>query len=106
MSNFHESAQDIHVEDGHVLKAVLNNVEGEGVEAEFDLNQIIGNVNGEFVWGGENFALSAEEISFEIEEDQPILRAQLYNVDGELIDCVLNLTERIGNNDGEFVFEG
>lgn len=54
MSNFHESAQDIHVEDGHVLKAVLNNVEGEGVEAEFDLNQIIGNVNGEFVWGGES----------------------------------------------------
>lgn len=52
------------------------------------------------------FADSAEEISFDIEEDQPILRAKLYNSDGELIDAVINLTERIGNSDGEFVFDG
>ena len=52
------------------------------------------------------FADSAEDISFEIEEDQPILRASLYNGEGELVDGVINLTERIGNNDGEFVFDG
>ncbi|KAL2206899.1 CVNH domain-containing protein [Sarocladium strictum] len=106
MSNFHESAADITVEDGHILKAVLNNIEGEGCEAEFDLSDCIGNEDGEFVWGGAGFADSAEEISFDIEEDQPILRAKLYNGDGELVDGVINLTERIGNNDGEFVFDG
>jgi hypothetical protein len=52
MSNFHESAADITVEDGHILKAVLNNIEGEGCEAEFDLSECIGNEDGEFVWGG------------------------------------------------------
>jgi hypothetical protein len=57
MSNFHESAEEIHVDDGHVLKAVLNNVDGEGCEAEFDLNEIIGNDNGEFVWGGSGMCL-------------------------------------------------
>lgn len=52
MSNFHESAADVTVEDGHILKAVLNNIEGEGCDAEFDLSECIGNEDGEFVWGG------------------------------------------------------
>lgn len=49
---FHESAQGITVEDGHMLRAELANVEGEFVEAEFDLNDCIGNNNGAFEWGG------------------------------------------------------
>ena len=52
MSNFHESAEDITVEDGHILKAVLNNIEGEGCDAEIDLSECIGNEDGQFVWGG------------------------------------------------------
>lgn len=106
MSNFHLSAEDIHLEDGHILKATLNNIEGEACEAEFDLNDVIGNENGEFVWGGAGFADSAEDVSFDFENDEPILRAKLYNVDGELVDGVLNLGERIGNADGEFAFDG
>lgn len=52
------------------------------------------------------FANSAEEISFELEGDDsvPVLRAQLYNVEGELIEADINLAERIHNNDGEFSF--
>ena len=52
------------------------------------------------------FADSAEEITFELEGDDsvPVLRAQLLNVDGELIDADINLAERINNNDGEFTF--
>ena len=49
---FHHSAQNITVEDGHMLHAELCNVEGEYVEAEFDLNDCIGNDNGAFQWGG------------------------------------------------------
>lgn len=52
------------------------------------------------------FANSAEEISFELEGDDsvPVLRAQLYNVEGELIEADINLAERLHNNDGEFSF--
>lgn len=55
---FHESAQNIRVEDGHMLHAELCNVEGEWVEAEFDLNDCIGNNNGAFHWGGGGKSIS------------------------------------------------
>ncbi|KAM0278278.1 hypothetical protein ACHAQH_005291 [Verticillium albo-atrum] len=105
---FHESAQGITVEDGHMLRAELANVEGEFVEAEFDLNDCIGNSNGSFEWGGGGFANSAEDISFELEGDHgvPILRARLYNVEGEAVDADINLAERLHNNDGAFSFDG
>ncbi|KAL2759968.1 hypothetical protein ACRALDRAFT_1073962 [Sodiomyces alcalophilus JCM 7366] len=104
---FHESATDIRVEDGHVLHALLTNIEGEQVEAEMDLNDIIGNNNGSFEWGGSGFADSAEDISFELEGDDsvPILRAALFNVEGEAIPSDINLAERIHNNDGAFAFD-
>ena len=52
------------------------------------------------------FAESAEEIhlSLESEENLPILRAQLRNSEGELVEANINLSERIGNNNGEFAF--
>jgi hypothetical protein len=44
--SFHHSAQNINVEDGHRLVAQLQTEDGEWVDAEFDLNQILGNDNG------------------------------------------------------------
>jgi hypothetical protein len=44
--SFHVSAHDIRVDDGHILRANLSNNNGDSVEAEIDLNQIIGNNNG------------------------------------------------------------
>ena len=52
--SFHLSAEDIELEDGHILKAKLGNGEGEMVDAELDLNYYIGNDNGSFQWGGES----------------------------------------------------
>jgi hypothetical protein len=46
MPNFHASAQDIRVDDGHILRAILTNAEGNPVEAEYDLNHVIGNDDG------------------------------------------------------------
>jgi len=43
---FHHSAEDIRIDDGHILRARLQNGEGEWVDAEFDLNNHIGNDNG------------------------------------------------------------
>lgn len=46
MPEFHASAEDIHLDDGHILKARLINSDGEHVDAEVDLNDFIGNVDG------------------------------------------------------------
>lgn len=51
MPDFHASAEDIQV-DGSVLKARLIDVEGESHDAEIDLNNILGNDDGSFAWGG------------------------------------------------------
>ncbi|KAL0933835.1 cyanovirin-n family protein [Colletotrichum truncatum] len=103
--SFHGSAQDIRVDDGHILKANLANVDGEWQEAEVNLNDFLGNNNGSFEWGGSGFADSAEDIHFSLEGDNvPILRARLFNVDGEAVDADVNLAERIGNDNGNFSF--
>lgn len=61
---------------------------------------------GTFEWGGKNFAGSAENIHFSVEgnDNVPILRAQLRNIEGDLRDADINLSERIGNNGGSFNF--
>ena len=46
--SFHISAQDVRVEDNHILKASIPNEDGELVEAELDLNTCIGNHDGMF----------------------------------------------------------
>ncbi|KAM7200701.1 Cyanovirin-N [Naviculisporaceae sp. PSN 640] len=105
--SFHLSAEDIHLEDGHILKARLGNGDGEQVDAEFDLNSVIGNNNGNFEWGGADFSHSAEDISFSIEGDEnvPILRARLTDVEGNSEWRDINLSERITNQNGQFAFE-
>ncbi|OHF00959.1 CVNH domain-containing protein [Colletotrichum orchidophilum] len=105
MSNFHLSAQDTRVDDGHILRARLQNGNGDFVDAEINLNDFLGNDDGRFQWGGQGFAQSAEDIRFDLEGDQPILRARLFNIGGEAIDADVNLCERLSNNDGHFHFD-
>ncbi|KAJ5222111.1 uncharacterized protein N7469_010998 [Penicillium citrinum] len=104
--SFHQSAASYELEDGHILKAVLHDAEGEEQDAELDLNAYIGNNDGSFEWGGENFADSAQEIELNTEgdEENPILRAKLGNVEGEEVEADLNLAERIGNDNGTLIF--
>lgn len=68
----------------------------------------VGTWIGQFQWGGHGFTESADNISFKLEgedEDQiPVLRAMLLNVDGEPIPAEVNLAERIENTNGEFYF--
>lgn len=44
--SFHVSASNIRVDDGHILKASVQKIDGEYVEAELDLNTCIGNDDG------------------------------------------------------------
>ena len=45
--SFHYSAEDIRVDDGHILRARLQRADGEWNDAEIDLDNFIGNDNGE-----------------------------------------------------------
>ncbi|OJJ60396.1 hypothetical protein ASPSYDRAFT_42125 [Aspergillus sydowii CBS 593.65] len=104
--SFHESATNIRLEDDHILVADLENEEGESVEATFDLDEVLGNADGQFHWEGGGFSGSASDISFELEGDDsvPVLRATLANEEGEPVEANVNLAERLGNNNGSFNF--
>ncbi|TDZ34327.1 Cyanovirin-N-like protein [Colletotrichum trifolii] len=104
--SFHASAQEIRVDDGHILRAQLANGDGEWNDVEVNLNDFLGNDNGSFQWGGQGFSNSAEDIHFTLEGDDnvPILRARLFNLEGEAVDADVNLSERVGNDNGNFVF--
>lgn len=61
---------------------------------------------GNFFWDGEGFANSAENVHFSIEADgeAAVLRATLFDGEGNGQERDLNLGERIGNNDGNFQY--
>lgn len=105
--SFHHSAEDIKIEDNHILVAKLADSEGEMQDASIDLDEYIGNNDGSFEWDGQNFSGTAEDVEFHIEGDGdvPVLRAKLNNADGEPVDADINLGERIVNDNGAFVFE-
>ena len=44
--SFHYSAQNVRVDDGHMLRASLQKGDGSWNDAEIDLNDHVGNVNG------------------------------------------------------------
>lgn len=48
---FASSAEDIRVDDGHILRARLRNVDGDLVDAEINLDDFIGNDNGMLALG-------------------------------------------------------
>ncbi|KAK6209077.1 Ubiquitin-conjugating enzyme E2 4 [Pestalotiopsis sp. IQ-011] len=102
--NFFATAQELRLEDGHFLRARLQRVDGEWVDAEINLNEHIGNENGSFQWNSSGFANSAEDIYLSVEGTGPVavLRARLRKEDGEWENRDLNLSERLGNNDGGF----
>lgn len=58
------------------------------------------------MWDGEGFSNSAEEIEFTVEADgeAAVLRASLYDAEGNRETRDINLGERIGNNDGNFAY--
>ncbi|OJJ86772.1 CVNH domain-containing protein [Aspergillus glaucus CBS 516.65] len=105
--SFHLTAEDIVIEDNHILKAQLRNGDDELVESTIDLNEHLGNNGGNFHWDGENFSETAQGVHFAIEGDAdvPVLRGNLLGVDGNWDSRDLNLAERVVNNNGQFEFQ-
>ncbi|KAI9644019.1 hypothetical protein NHQ30_007371 [Ciborinia camelliae] len=104
--SFHLSAEDIRVDDNHILRARLRTENGDWEDAEMDLNQVLGNQNGMIHWDGQDFSLTAENVTFHIEggASVPVLRTWLRSIDGEEFSRDVNLAERIGNDNGRFVY--
>ncbi|CCC06682.1 hypothetical protein SMACR_00708 [Sordaria macrospora] len=106
--SFHLSAEDARIEsrDGHTyLYARLRREDGEWNDAQFNLDSVLGNNDGHFQWGGQDFTGSARNISFDPKEgadDQPILRAELEDCNGDWHSRDVNLTEIVENINGEF----
>jgi hypothetical protein len=63
-------------------------------------------ITGSFFWDGEGFGHSAENVHFSIEGDGsvPVLRATLFDSEGNGQERDLNLSERVSNNDGNFEY--
>ncbi|RPA80410.1 Cyanovirin-N [Ascobolus immersus RN42] len=99
------SSEAFELIDGHILRASCKNEEGEWCQSEIDLDQHIGNENGHFIWGGENFSQSAVGINL---EEGHRLTADLVREDGELNTGEarqgIDLNERIGNHNGVLVY--
>ncbi|RBR23781.1 uncharacterized protein FIESC28_03397 [Fusarium coffeatum] len=99
--SFSASAESYHLHDGHILKAVVRNREGEPCESEIDLDQFIGNQDGWFMWDGADWSHSAQDARLE----GTTLTAELPKRDGGYRERQgINLDDRITNNDGVLVF--
>jgi hypothetical protein len=61
---------------------------------------------GHFFWDGSGFSDSAQDVHFTIEGDGsvPVLRATLFDQEGNGQTRDVNLSERVSNNDGQFNF--
>lgn len=55
--SFHLSAEDIRIEDNHILKARLRNENGDWQDAELDLNNHLGNQDGMIHWDGQGTSI-------------------------------------------------
>lgn len=50
--SFHLSAEDIRIDDNHILRARLRTEGGDWNDSEFDLNTVLGNQDGMIHWDG------------------------------------------------------
>ncbi|CAI6336430.1 unnamed protein product [Periconia digitata] len=82
------------------------NVDGDWCDAEFNLNDVLGNDEGRIHWDGVNFADSVENVEFHIEGggEVPVLRCFCRDSEGEEFARDVNLAERIQNENGRFIY--
>ncbi|KAE8140742.1 Cyanovirin-N [Aspergillus pseudotamarii] len=105
--DFQSSAQNIRVEGKNILVAELRCEDGQWREARVNLDEHLGNDDGHFQWGGQNFSETAKDVHFAIEggSNVPVLRAQLRDRNGNYQPRDVNLGERVYNANGYFHFQ-
>lgn len=65
-------------------------------EAFFPLNRVLGNNDGSFVWGKQDFSAS----SFNIRLEGTVLHADLRTIAGKLVHSSIDLNDKFYNNSG------
>ncbi|KAJ4126967.1 hypothetical protein NW768_008588 [Fusarium equiseti] len=101
--SFYESSRNVELIDDRILQAELKDVDGNWVQSMINLDDIIGNIDGEFVWNGENFTHTANNIHL----DGSVLTADLENNNGDFGSAqAIDLNEFIANINGELDFVG
>ncbi|RMJ23520.1 CVNH domain-containing protein [Aspergillus sp. HF37] len=103
---FQNSSTGITLQNRHTLRCQCAKPDGTFENSQIDLNECLGNNNGKFVWGGDNFADSASQIHLSIEGEAgvPYLHAQLNDRHGSVQSASVNLGECIRNEVGELEY--
>lgn len=103
--NFHATAEDIKLKDGHKLECHLRNSHGHMVKASIDLNDYIGNSDGWFLWNSKDFSHSARDVQLVFKGDGPHLEGQLPMRNGGYRERQgINLAHAFDNHDGCLVY--
>ncbi|KAJ1335022.1 CVNH domain-containing protein [Microdochium nivale] len=97
--SFWDSAEDVTLQD-NILRAMCRDANGDLQATEIDLNNHLGNANGEFQWGGGGWHGSATNYRLE----GPVLVAQLNDGNDGWPEAKVDLGERISNDNGQLVF--
>ncbi|KAG5987734.1 hypothetical protein E4U54_004890 [Claviceps lovelessii] len=100
--SFSATSQDFWLEDRHILHALCRDVDDNLQDSSLDLNTCLGNENGYFRWGGENFSETASDV----ELSGSLLIATMLTEQGKPGERQnINLNEHIANDNGRLVFE-
>lgn len=98
MKDFSKSARMVMLMNGRILSCGLMGVNGTYFYNELDLDDVIGNFNGELKWNGNNWSKSSRNATLE----QGVLSAELKTRNGEWKSSSIDLNQYIGNSKGEF----
>ncbi|KAJ9298593.1 hypothetical protein DTO271G3_3560 [Paecilomyces variotii] len=109
--SFHVSCEDIRIEvmpgDATYLCCAGKDVDGNWHPNRLRLDDIIGNSDGWFIWGGRDFTHSAREIHLEHGANGPHLTAELPMRDGGYRERQgIDLADKIRNENGRLIFLG
>jgi hypothetical protein len=102
---FSQSSENIEIigEERNILRAYCHDKNGSGHISSIDLNSYLGNINGEFRWGGHNFTRSAVNVILK----GATLYADLQREDGTWNNATtVHLDDHITNNDGRLEYMG
>ncbi|KAG6009367.1 hypothetical protein E4U21_002677 [Claviceps maximensis] len=96
--SFSLTSRDFWLEDSHILHAWCLDMNDAYRESSLDLNKCLGNKDGFFQWGGENFADTASDV----EMSATILSAKMLTEDDIVGERQrVDLNEHIANTDGQ-----
>ncbi|KDQ19472.1 hypothetical protein BOTBODRAFT_51867 [Botryobasidium botryosum FD-172 SS1] len=100
--SFPESLNNIHVDSAQILRANCQRDDGQWDSSDFLLNTVLGNIDGQFFWDGQNFGESAQNIHL---VEGGVLVADLRSEDGGTKEAQVYLGERIRNINGVLMYK-